>query len=444
MIFMGIGGIAIRGTSMNRALARVATVAGGAVLAVVPALVSVVPAHASGGASVSQSAAAYTPFLTSANSEVDQIVQCGSTMYAVGTFTQVGVPSGTKYARTNAFSFSATTGAVTAWNPVVNGHVSGIALSSNCASAYLGGTFTNVHGSAVTNLAEVNTSTGAVVTAFRPQPNKTVFSLVLHGSQLIAGGQFTSIGGGTSTALASVSSTSGALSSFTNVGISGVIPGNSGGTRVFKLRASPNGSRVLVLGNFAHVGSAARQQAFIADFGATSTSVDGWYSPTLSEPCATKQAFYVRAGTWSPDGSRVYLASTGHSGRSPLCDAAAAFSSTSSSTLQPIWTNMTGCDSLFSVAADSSAVYVGGHERWMNNEKGCNAAGAGSVSRPGVSAVSATTGRAVAWDPTRDRGHGAVDQLRTSAGLWVASDDYLNSKLCAGKFHPGICFFPNG
>ena len=428
---------------MNRCLSRVLTVAATAFFGVVSVVVAA-PAHASGGASVSQSAAAYTPFISSTNSEVDQIVQCGSTMYAVGSFSQVGVPSGTKYARANAFSFSATTGAVTAWNPGVNGNVSGIALSSNCATAYLGGTFTTVHGSAVTNLAAVNTSTGAVVSAFRPQPNKTVYSLLLHGSQLIAGGSFTSIGGGARTALASVSSTTGALSTFTNVAVTGVIPGNSGVTRVFKLRASPDGSRVLVLGNFAHVGTAARQQAFIADFGTASTSLDAWYSPSFSQACASKEAFYVRAGTWSPDGSRVYFATTGHSGVSPLCDTASAFSSSSSSTLQPLWTNETGCDSLFSVAADATAVYVGGHERWLDNEAGCNQAGAGSASRPGVSAASASTGRALAWDPTRDRGHGAFDQLRTSAGLWVASDTYLGSVHCAGAYHPGICFFPNG
>ena len=188
-----------------------------------------------------------------------------------------------------------------------------------------------------------------------------------------------------------------------------------------------------MLCNFTRVGSSARQQAFIADFGTSSTALDSWYSPTLSEPCSSKQAYYVRAGTWSPDGSRVYFATTGDFGQSPLCDAAVAFSSASSGTLSPIWTNKTGCDSMFSVAADSTAVYFGGHERWADNE-----------SRPGIGAMSVSSGRALAWDPTRDRGHGAMDQLRTSAGLWVASDDYLNSKLCAGSYHPGICFFPNG
>ena len=31
-----------------------------------------------------------------------------------------------------------------------------------------------------------------------------------------------------------------------------------------------------------------------------------------------------------------------------------------------------GCDSLYSVAADSGAVYVAGHQRWSQNPNGCN------------------------------------------------------------------------
>lgn len=416
----------------------------GLAFASAPGWMAPLPAQASASAVVSQHAAPFTPYIASTNSEVDQIVQCGPTMYAVGSFTKIGVPNGSKYTRANAFSFNATTGVVTSWNPDVNGNVSGIALSSNCATAYLGGTFSAVHGASVKNLAAVDTKSGAVAPAFRPQPNKTVSSLLRQGSRLVVGGSFTSIGGGTRTALASVSRTTGALDSFTNLSVRGVVGSNSGVTRVFKLRASPNGSRVLVLGNFSHVAGVARQQAFIADFSDSSTSLDRWNSPALSQSCGTRQEYFVRAGTWSPDGSRVYFATTGDYGTSALCDAASAFSSASSATLQPLWTNLTGCDSLFSVAADASAVYVGGHERWADNGNGCNAAGSGSVSRPGIGAMSVRTGQASAWDPTRDRGHGALDQLRTSSGLWVASDTYLNSRLCAGKYHPGICYFPNG
>ena len=67
----------------------------------------------------------------------------------------------------------------------------------------------------------------------------------------------------------------------------------------------------------------------------------------------------------------VYIATTGYHptatrwGRrraAGLCDAAAAFPSTQTSVLHT-WVDYTGCDSLYSAAADANAAYFGGHER---------------------------------------------------------------------------------
>src|SRR5215467_7358569 len=57
---------------------------------------------------VSATPAAGTPTLapTGATEQVRQLVQCGGTMYAVGTFTAIDW-NGTTYARNNIFSFSA-------------------------------------------------------------------------------------------------------------------------------------------------------------------------------------------------------------------------------------------------------------------------------------------------------------------------------------------------
>ena len=47
------------------------------------------------------------------------------------------------------------------------------------------------------------------------------------------------------------------------------------------------------------------------------------------------------------------------------------------------------------------------------------------------------------FNPTRDRGLGADDMLLTTAGLWIASDNFENSNKCAGVAHlAGICFLP--
>jgi hypothetical protein len=44
---------------------------------------------------------------------------------------------------------------------------------------------------------------------------------------------------------------------------------------------------------------------------------------------------------------------------------------------------------------------------------------------------------------SRSRGHGADDMLLTSAGLWIASDNFGGGTSCGGiSGFAGICFLP--
>jgi hypothetical protein len=49
-------------------------------------------------------------------------------------------------------------------------------------------------------------------------------------------------------------------------------------------------------------------------------------------------------------------------------------------------------------------------------------AGSAAVSRPGIGAIDPTSGLALPWNPTKDRGVGGKDPYVTSQGLWVGSD----------------------
>jgi hypothetical protein len=386
--------------------------------------------------------APWTPQIVSSNSIVRQLVQCGARMYAVGTFSSVS-QGGRTYTRHNAFSFSAKNGALTGWRPNPNGEVNSVALSGNCATAYLGGKFTRVGARKVKNIAAVSTSTGRVATGFAHHASGMVDTIVLvnGGRDLLVGGNFSGINGAARAYYASLAPSTGKPNGYLHVTVAGQYPPNSGGTKVYNQQVSPSGTRLLFEGIFTSVAGQPRQQLAELNLTRRAATLNGFSNATLnSTNCTPNEQFYARAAAFSPDERTVYIATTGYNGSSPYCDAAVAFTNTPDASVT--WINKTGGDSLYSIAASSTDVYIGGHERWANNPEGRDSCGTGCVSRPGIGDISAASGQATSWNPTRDRGLGADDLLLTGAGLWVASDTYYGSTRCAGRYHPGICFFP--
>jgi hypothetical protein len=407
------------------------------------------------------------PAKTTKTFQIRQLVQCGSLMYGVGTFSQIiGRTSTGKeitYSRNNVFSFHATRPyAVTSWNPNVNGEVNSIAVGgTNCSTAYLGGSFSSVHGKTEHNIAAVSTSTGAVVTKFRGDANNTVQTLALHAGRLLTGGYFTAINGQNRKFLVGLSPSTGAPDSYLSLDISGNYQYkgvDQNGTRVYNEQISHNGKRMLVEGDFTSVGGKSRQQIFMLSLGASKATVTGWTSTEFTQHCVINQPFYVRAAAWGPTDAAVYIATTGYhptggaigkTRRTGLCDAAVKFPATNTA-VKATWINYTGCDSLYSVVAGTGTVYVAGHERFANNPLDCDdpAGGPGSVKAPGIGGLAEVGGK-IDFDPTRSRGLGADDLLLTKAGLWIASDNLsgttagkpFTSDACGGvSGRAGICF----
>ncbi len=422
------------------------------------------------------------PHLLPTNSPADQIrqvAQCGNTMYAVGTFATIRKGS-TNYARSNVFSFSATSPyTVTSWNPNVNGIVNSVAFNGgDCTDAYIGGQFTSVGGTAVKNIAEVDTSTGAVVAGFGHSANGQVNTLLGSGGHILAGGYYTSINNSTANPyMTSLNPVTGKDDGFLKLNISGNynFPGaTSNPTRVYNQALSHSGQYDLVMGDFTTAGGVPRQQIFMLDLSTTPATVTGWTSPewdgslgelSSSNPtgypyqCSTVEPYYIQAAAWSPTDSEVYIGTTGYhpngfptggDPRTGLCDAAAAFPATANPPSQGgqpgyvlhDWVNYTGCDSMYAAAADASTAYFGGHERWASNPNGCDFAGPGAVAAPGMVGLSPADG-SVTFNPTRSRGLGADDMLVTSAGLWIASDNSAGSQACGGVSGlAGLCLLP--
>jgi hypothetical protein len=449
-----------------------------------------------------------TPQLNATGSieQIRQLVQCGGTMYAVGTFTSVKKGT-TVYAVNNAFSFSATAPyAVTSWAPDIvgsstssSGVVNSIAFNgTNCADAYIGGDFTSVNGTKVTDIAEVSTSTGDVVSAFGHTASASVQTLLGVDGHILAGGYYKTINGSSADPyMTSLNPTTGKDDGFINLGISGNYqftcqagsPGcpsngevSSNATRVYNQSLSHGGTLDLVMGDFTSVGGQPRQQIFMLNLATSPATVTAWTSPqwdgsqgeqmqggTTGYPyqCAGVEPFYIQAAAWSPDDSTIYIGTTGYhpngwpigeTQRTGLCDAAAAFPATQE-TVYSLWINYIGCDSLYSAAADANAAYFGGHERFSMNPNDCDALGPdvgtdeGAYNAPGMEALNPAASSAggglyvnsadTAGYYSRGRGLGADDMLITSKGLWIASDNQAGAADCDGfSAHAGICFLP--
>jgi len=290
---------------------------------------------------------------------------------------------------------------------------------------------------------------------------------------LLAGGTFTSINGSTADPYyASLNLLTGLDDGFLHLNVSGHYQFHDvkrNGTEVYNQQLSHGGTLLLAEGDFTKVGGQSRQQIFMLNVSGSTATVTGWSSPEFDGSkgeipsgypyqCGDSHPFYIHAAAWSPDDSTIYIADTGFkpwnwNGKFPiigLCDAVSAFPATQTEVTHD-WVNYTGCNSLYSVAADSSSVYVGGHERWADDPDGCKHTGPGFINAPGLggftpgasggSLILNSAGEAGLY--SRSRGHGADDMLLTSAGLWIASDNFGGGTSCDGvSGYAGICFLP--
>ncbi len=374
------------------------------------------------GRVVSTNPVNYTPNIN--EGAVYKMAEVNGTLYAGGGFSTVTAAAGTTPAgtfnRANIVAFNAANGNIsTTFAPSFNGEV--WAIVSDGTSLYVGGKFSTVNGIARRGLAKLNPITGAVDTAFNANLNNNVDEAALVNGRLIISGTFTK-------KIQAVSPATGADSGYINAGISGSVDPNAGPVEVYRFAVNPAGTRLVGLGNFTTVGGARHYRAFMLNLDATTSSVSTWKYTPLEQYCqASSIPDYMRDVDFSPDGSYFVFVSTGFvplAGQigTALCDATSRFETANLAPTRPTWINYTGGDTLHSVAVTDQAVYVQGHQRWLNNPQGRDSAGPGAVSRPGIGAIDPTTGLALSWNPTKDRGVGGKDLLVTPRGLWVASD----------------------
>jgi hypothetical protein len=439
--------------SIRRSLPLIAAIVAVTALLVAPAGASDV-AHPS---IVSEDPAGFTPDIM--DGRVNAIIVMNGTVFVGGTFTTVrNAGSSSDLTRDYLFAFDATTGAVnTSFRPDLSGKVEALAPGPDGASVYVGGSFGQANGSgAYGRLVRVDATTGATIASFKADPNDQVLDLVRRGSDLYAAGEFTQIGRAARSGLARLDVNTGTADPaldlpFTRPWVSWV----KSPMRVWRIDVTPDGSKLLAAGNFRRVGGELREQVAILDVGQSPVTLDDWSTTffRLTVPhgreswCLSLFPHYVRDVDISPDGTYAAVVTTGANFPDhPSCDSVSRWDLTVSEPgRHPDWVARSGGDSSHSVLVTGAAVYVGGHQQWMNNPYNpttcgvCRGPYPGGVVRTGFSAHDPANGLPFRWNPVRyPRGKGVLAMAATAKGFFFGSDtDRIH-----GETHRKLAFMP--
>lgn len=391
---------------------------------------------------VSDDPADWTPHVL--NGRVNALVQVGNTMYAGGSFDFVREAGDESVVtRNNMFAFDVTTGEISeAFGPRFRGKV--FALATDGASLYVGGTFSKSNGAAHRRIVKLDLG-GNTVLGFDAHvtAGAAVEDLAYANGLLYLGGEFTEVNGVTRRNFAAVDPTTGALISDVDLPFTGTL--NGGTSLVKSFDVSPSGRRLVAVGNFTAVAGKPRAQIAVLALKSGSASLFSWKTDRFAPKCAKTIKYYALDVDISPDGEHFAVVTTGGWFGGPklgkLCDSASWWELPRLGPgQQPIWVDYSGGDTLSAVAVAGTAIYIGGHHRWMNNPFANNFEGPGSVDRRGIAALDPINGVPFSWKPNRKLGNGIFAFLATGDGLWVGSDtDEIGTP---PEFHGRIALMP--
>ncbi|HEU0103394.1 MAG TPA: hypothetical protein VFR07_13840 [Mycobacteriales bacterium] len=419
-----------------------------------PAAVAAQVAHRSVVSAVPRSG---TPQIS--NGAVYAVTQVGSTMVVGGNFTAATSADGSqRFAAPHILAFDAGSGAVKGnFRPQLDGDVQTLLPGPIPGTVYAGGEFNTARGVKAKSLVLLNLSDGSRTAGFAMPPVNGIVNTVKRvGDRLFVGGTFKRVGGKDHAGLVTLDARTGALDPYMSSQVavnhnwspSAPTTWAKAPVGVTKLDITPDGSKLVAIGNFKQVDGATHDQIAMWNLAPGGAVVRDWNTTGYAAQCLAKAYdSYVRDVSFSPDGSYFVVVATGGTKPGALCDAAARWETAATgANVTPTWADFTGGDSLLSTTVTGEAVYVGGHQRWLNNQIGRDAPGPGAVPRPGVAALDPATGLPLAWNPGRNpRGVGTQALYATSAGLWMGSDtDFIgtNSGSSTRYVRSKIAFFP--
>lgn len=229
----------------------------------------------------------------STNGTVYAVAVHGDTVYLGGSFTSVRGPGGSPtQARVNVAAISLSTGQILPFRADTNNQVR--AIESDGSTVWIGGLFSTIRGVTQRRVAAVDSVTGALLTAFHPEPSAVVYSLAYSAADdaLYIGGSFTSVDGVVANRVARLNPDTGTPVAGFQANASAPVRG---------LAVDANGGEVWAAGSFTSIGGTGRDYLAALDSN-TGLAV----GPALALVNAQLLAVDV-----TPDGSSVFGAVAG-------------------------------------------------------------------------------------------------------------------------------------
>jgi hypothetical protein len=336
---------------------------------------------------------------------VEKVV--GNTVYIGGSFTAMLPPGSTgtgAVTRNGAAAIDLGTGnLITNWNPNVTGGAVYAIDADSSGHIYLGGAFSSVGGATHRRVVEVNNTTGAVVTGFKPPtPNAAVRGLYLSGSQIYIGGSFTAMGGTSHPYAVRANATSGALDTTW-------APQVDNEVRAFAVRTDSLGQpTAVILGGFFRT---LNGQPFVG-VGAVNTTTGAnasWAWHTLD--LQTFRPFQILRFT--QDGNVLFGAATGNGG------SMIAWNISDGSLKYQEGTNGNVVD----MAALGGTLYFGGHFSGYCGLVPGNNFCTVQANRNKLIAVDESTGALLSWHPSANTTLG-VETLAAGGGALTVGGEF--------------------
>jgi hypothetical protein len=280
----------------------------------------------------------------------------GRTVYVGGSFSAArpagAAPGTSTVKRSNLMAFDIETGVMTGFAPILNGQVRSLAASPDGKRLYAVGEFTTVDTYGRSRIAAFDTATGGLVPSFRPVASTRVNAVVATNDAVYLGGWFMQMNYSFRPFAAAVSASTGALLPF--------FPKVVGGT-VQAITISPDGSKVVLGGNFTSLNGSGTEGLGLGAVSASSGS---------SLPFAVARV--VRDGgqnsgitSLTSDGTSVYGTGYNYAGTGNLEGAFRA--RWSDGALE--WIEDCHGDS-YSIAPTASVVYTASHAHYCGNVGG--------------------------------------------------------------------------